>query len=369
VYFGENYDDVAAGTGDTFRGNQGSTSYVAGLPGFAYPEGLVPGTTYYWRIDEVNDTDPNSPWSGPVLSFTIPPKTAYSPNPPDGAEFVGPDNVTLTWTPGFGADVHIVHFGDSFDEVNNSTVGAPFGSTTYDPGALELEKVYYWRVDEFDSIDTHKGDVWSFTTQPETPVVNPNLIGWWKLDGGHGRVVVDSSGYNHHGTCFDESQWVDGRIGGAIQLDGNGDYVDIGSVGISGTAQRTIAGWAKAGTKDIPVWTSVFGFAPDGDTDGTYFDIEVDDAGNYVINIGGWESTFIPVDTQWHHFAVSYNGQVGIWYLDGELVDSLDGEIGTIDHVTIGGRLGNTNSFPGLIDDVRIYDVALSDDEIAALAQ
>jgi hypothetical protein len=111
------------------------------------------------------------------------------------------------------------------------------------------------------------------------------------------------------------------------------------------------------------------GFAPDGNTDGTYFDIEVNDAGNYVINIGGWESIFIPVDTQWHHFAVSYNGQIGTWYLEGELVDSLSGAIGTIDHVTIGGRLGNYNSFPGLIDDVRIYDLALSDDEITALAQ
>jgi hypothetical protein len=369
VYIGENYDDVAAGTGDTFYGNQGSTSYTAGFPGFAYPEGLVPGTTYYWRIAEVNDTDPNSPWSGPVWSFTIPPKTAYNPNPQDGAEFVSPDNVTLTWTPGLGAVVHIVYFGDSFDEVNNSTVGAPFGSTTYDPGALELEKVYYWRVDEFDSIETHKGDVWSFTTQPEIPVVDPNLIGWWKLDGGHGTVVVDSSGYNHHGTCFDESQWADGRIDGAIQLYGVGDYIDIGSVGISGRDPRTLSGWAKASTTDISNWTSVFGFAPNSSADGTYFDVEVDDEGNYAIYIGGWKSVFIPVDTQWHHFAVTYDGNEGSWYLDGQFVNSIVGAVGTIDHATIGGRLGNSNSFPGLIDDVRIYDVALSDDEIAALAQ
>jgi hypothetical protein len=40
----------------------------------------------------------------------------------------------------------------------------PSGLTTYDPGPLELEKVYYWRIDEFDAFATHKGDVWSFTT-------------------------------------------------------------------------------------------------------------------------------------------------------------------------------------------------------------
>ena len=33
---------------------------------FAYPDGLAPGTTYYWRIDEFNNADPNSPWKGPV---------------------------------------------------------------------------------------------------------------------------------------------------------------------------------------------------------------------------------------------------------------------------------------------------------------
>ncbi|MFC1636350.1 LamG-like jellyroll fold domain-containing protein [Planctomycetota bacterium] len=164
VYLGENFDDVDNGTGDTFRGNQTSTMFIAGFPGFAYPEGLVPGTTYYWRIDEVNEADPNSPWKGSVWSFSIPPKTAYSPNPPDGAEFVDPNNVTLTWTPGFGAILHTLYLGDDFNEVNNATGGVPLGSVTYKPDPLELEKVYYWRVDEFDAVDTHKGDVWSFTT-------------------------------------------------------------------------------------------------------------------------------------------------------------------------------------------------------------
>ena len=166
VYLGESYDDVSNATVDSnvFCGNQTATFYVAGFPGFAYPEGLVPGMTYYWRIDEVNEADPNSPWKGDVWSFTIPPKTAYNPDPSDGAEFVGPDNVVLSWTPGFGAKLHTVYFGDNHDEVNNATVGVPSGAATYSPGALEREKVYYWRVDEFDAIATYKGDVWSFTT-------------------------------------------------------------------------------------------------------------------------------------------------------------------------------------------------------------
>jgi len=164
VYFSDNLDDVDNGTGDAFRGNQTATELLAGFPGFLYPDGLVPGTTYYWRIDEVNDADPNSPWRGDVWSFSVPPKTAYNPDPADGAELVDANNVTLSWTPGFRAKLHTVYFGDEFDTVNNATAGVMAGAARYSPGTLEPEKVYYWRIDESDPPTTYKGDVWSFTT-------------------------------------------------------------------------------------------------------------------------------------------------------------------------------------------------------------
>ena len=172
VYMGENFDDVNEGTSDTFQGNQASTFFVIGFPGFLYPDGLVPGTTYYWRIDEVNEADPNSPWKGNVWSFTVPPKTAYGPVPADGSELVDLD-VKLRWTAGFGAKLHYVYFGEDFDEVNNATVGVPQGSAAYTPGTLKLAKTYYWRVDEFDAAATHKGEVWSFTTEGAVSGPNP----------------------------------------------------------------------------------------------------------------------------------------------------------------------------------------------------
>ncbi|MEJ2701604.1 MAG: hypothetical protein P8Z79_04110 [Sedimentisphaerales bacterium] len=165
VYLGVSFDDVNEATpdSDVFQGNQTTTFLVAGFPGFAFPEGLVPGTTYYWRIDEINDADPNSPWKGDVWNFTIPTDKAHNPNPADGAESVDL-NVKLSWETGFGAKTHTVFFGDDFDTVSNATVGNPVGTTTYNPGPLKLAKSYYWRVDEFDGINTHRGDIWSFTT-------------------------------------------------------------------------------------------------------------------------------------------------------------------------------------------------------------
>ena len=168
VYVGENFDDVNNATRDSdlFRGNQalGTEFYIAGFTGYAYPDGLVPGTTYYWRIDEVNEADPNSPWKGDVWSFSLPPKTAYFPVPADGAEFVDLD-VRLTWTAGYSAKLHYIVFGEDFDEVSNAAMGIPYGTTNYSPGPLQLAKTYYWRVDESDGFETYKGEVWSFTTE------------------------------------------------------------------------------------------------------------------------------------------------------------------------------------------------------------
>ena len=71
IYLGDNFDEVNRGTGGTFRGNQLETRFVIGFQGYPYPNGLASGTTYYWRIDEVNDTLPNIPCRGDVWSFTV----------------------------------------------------------------------------------------------------------------------------------------------------------------------------------------------------------------------------------------------------------------------------------------------------------
>ena len=161
VYIGENYADVEAGTNDTFQRNQPSADLTIGFPGFPFPDGLVPGTTYYWRIDEV---DSSGTYKGDVWSFMIAPKKAFSPNPVNGAELVDLD-IELSWAAGLGAKFHTVIFGENFDDVNNAVTGTIAGPAKYKPAALKLARTYYWRVDEFEGPATHRGDVWSFTTE------------------------------------------------------------------------------------------------------------------------------------------------------------------------------------------------------------
>lgn len=175
VYFGDSFEAVNDGLDETYRGNQTSTFFSAGFPGSPYQDGLIRGTTYYWRVDEINENHLDSPWKGPVWSFTIPPKKAYNPVPADGTEFTDL-NVELSWAPGLDAALHTIYFGNNFDEVSNATGNQQQVKTTYTPGQLDFAKTYYWRVDEFGAgrgDETHKGDVWSFTTQGASKNPNP----------------------------------------------------------------------------------------------------------------------------------------------------------------------------------------------------
>ena len=365
VYLGDNLDDVNDGTGDTFRGNQTMAFLVAGFPGFPYPDGLVPGTTYYWRVDEVNEANPDSPWKGPVWSFSVPPRKAYDPDPADGSRYIDP-KPTLRWTPGYGAKLHTVYFGDTFDEVNEATQGMPVAVTTYTPGTLALDTTYYWRVDEFDGATTHTGDVWSFKTLPEIPIQDPNLLCWWKLDEGQGITALDSSGYGHHGTLMGNPQWTVGYDGGALEFDGVGDYVNF--TGTSdlpgGAAPRTMTGWGR--TDSIAGgwrWIAAYGSAGTGlatfiGLNGT--DLYGGGYGDDILLSGFWE-----LDV-WHHISLTYSGTTARLYADGiEVASEAKSWNTSLGRAHIGRQVNDLAEFwTGQIDDVRIYDRVLTAEEI-----
>ena len=370
VYFGDNFDDVNDGTAETSQGNQASMFFIVGFPGFPYPDGLVPGTTYYWRIDEVNDVDPNSPWKGDVWSFTVPPKSANNPNPPDGVKFVDAD-VELSWTEGLGAKLHHVYFGDSFDDVNSAVVGLPQATTTYTPGTLEIDKVYYWRIDEFDGVVTHKGDVWSFRTLPIIDITDPNLLGWWMLDEGYGTTVIDWSGHGSHGVLEGDPQWVAGYDGDALDLDGAGDNVYAAAINLP-TNAFTVALWFNSNSalndssprQDFLYWQTgsrphlTFNRSGTGEI-GLWPNIGEDFDGPLTATRSWAAGT-------WYHIAGTFDGASFKIYVNGNLENVVNhpGIHGDASGLLIGCRTDQRNYFDGKIDDVRLYDTALIQEAI-----
>jgi len=365
VYIGENFDDVNDGAESTFQGNQAAIKLIVGFPGMPFPDGLVPGTTYYWRIDEVNDAEPNSPWKGNVWSFSIPPKNAYDPDPADGAKFIDP-NVELSWNPGFGAMLHTVYFGDNFADVNSAAEGLAQADATYTPGPLELEKTYYWRVDEFDGATTNKGDVLTFRTMPVIAVTDPDMLCWWTLDEGSGRNVLDWSGHGHHGTFRGDPQWVDGYHAGALKLDGVDDDVIHQLPQAQNFDNFTVALWARADRLGQGQYMSPFSsHTPNSsgfqiDVDGTY-------PGNYRTNTAEAPGpAFGPVILEWVHLALVAEGTALQYYYNGTWANSYtysNDEL-LFNEFIIGSSRSNANYFDGAVDDLRVYTKALTQDEV-----
>jgi len=71
-----------------------------------------------------------------------------------------------------------------------------------------------------------------------------DLVGHWTFDEGEGTIAYDSSGNDHHGTLQGDPQWVTGNIGGALEFDGTGDYVEVpDSEGLHLWERFTLAAW------------------------------------------------------------------------------------------------------------------------------
>jgi hypothetical protein len=360
VYFSDDFDAVDTRAAEAFQGNQSVTFLVAGFPGFAFPDGLITGTTYYWRVDEI-EADGSTKHEGDLWSFMIPPRTAYNPIPADGAKFVALDT-SLSWAAGFGSKLHTVYFGDNFDDVNNASGGLPKSDISYSLDTLEKDKTYYWRVDEFDAAATHKGNVWSFTTLPDIAVTDPSLVGWWKLDEGSGTTAVDWSGHDNSGTFVGEPQWVAGQDGDALEFDGD-DWIDCGSTAdLDITDAISIACWVNpAGLSGDNAFAGRNGaYAIKASSDHLRFTTPG------ILDHDGF-NTILQTNT-WQHVAVTFqpdqnNGLV--FYLNG-----LETERMTSSVLNSGSGpflIGNnqwSQFYEGMIDDVRVYNKVLTADEI-----
>ncbi len=176
VYFGTNQSDVTNASPGTPLG-----VYVGRRDANEYsPGALDMETSYYWRIDEVNNA--SGTVAGDVWSSTTAGYTAANPSPEDGL-LVGDlydssVDVSLSWKAGAHAAEtlgHDVYFGTNFDEVNelsstdpdpNDVYKGRRSSASYELSGLGLDATYFWRIDEVNSVHPDgmwKGEVWSFT--------------------------------------------------------------------------------------------------------------------------------------------------------------------------------------------------------------
>lgn len=200
------------------------------------------------------------------------------------------------------------------------------------------------------------------------------------FDESSGVVAQDRSIYHRSGRLMNGPVWTTGLSGGAVSLDGIDDYVEVsGYKGISGIASRTCSAWVKTtGTtyKSIVSWGA--------EQIGQKWVFRIEDTGSLAVGIwGGVASTTATInDGQWHHVATVLNSDGSpsaneiVFYIDGVPQTSNATNTQSIltaafQEVMIGAYRNagvNMTHFNGQLDDVRVYDAALSNQEIQDIA-
>lgn len=288
---------------------------------------------------------------------------AIKPKPADGAMCGQIADLKLSWMPGMYSSEHKVYIGTATDKL--SLLADVSGDSNVIVQELHQDTTYYWRVDEIDANGAiTAGNIWSFITTGK-------LLGWWKLDESTGTIAYDNSGNGNNGTLMGNPVWrpQGGKFGGALEFSGKGDYVEISNeANFDINDQITISAWVNI--TDVPQeWT---GIVTKGDSAWRLSTSFAKNVFHFGIARDDYLNGQATVDSgQWHNVVCVYDGQEIRIYVDGKLDASMPrtGPIGTNDYpVCIGENIELTgHCFHGLIDDVRIYNYALSENEVVKL--
>ncbi len=199
------------------------------------------------------------------------------------------------------------------------------------------------------------------------------MVAWWKLDEKDGRTAADSSGNGHDATLHGHPTWqpAGGKLGGALLLDGNNDCVDTGYD--TNLAMWTAAVWVKSPA--APTSTNPCGPVHREKNLQINWNHPVDQfRGAAGVCIGGtWHGAgFGELEPDaWHHLVATFDGKSLRAYKNGALVMANGGASGVPDAETKTLKLGrharDNACFAGVIDDVRIYNYGLSEEQVKEL--
>ena len=195
------------------------------------------------------------------------------------------------------------------------------------------------------------------------------LIAHWKLDEIEGAIAYDSIGDND-GILYGNPIWqpMGGMLGGALEFDGDNDYVDCGTFNPSdATGQLSICLWAKWNGLNGR-YQGLIGKRNSWNVNNMMWQLETSHiSGNVMFEREGYAGVAggILTEGDWEHWCVTFDGATAIIYRMGEEVNRGAFSFGskTDAQVVLGGS-NAANPFNGALDDVRIYDCALNAAEI-----
>ena len=380
------------------------------------------GHAYRVRVRMKDDTGRWSHWSNHIQFITGQPTSAlilndlritelmYNPAPPDPGdpndnddfEFIelkniGPNTIDLTYVS--FADGITFDFNDSSvtsldpcDFVlvvrNRSAFESRYGTglsniiageykdnaqNSLENNGENIKLIDFWNgtIAEFEYKDDWypitNGDGFSLTMidTSDSMLYGPEegLYAHWKFDDGSGGTAIDSAGTNN-GILNGEPTWTNGRIDGALSFDGIDDYVAVPTIVPLIGNTVTVHAWICT-SEFAGLWNLIL---TQNAGSGYYFYVDSGRPTFYLV-VGAAYVKAISTEAisagQWYHVAGTNDGTNLKLYINGQLKDSATstGFLGVSSNAYIGHGPASSLYYNGLIDDVRIYNRALSESE------
>ncbi len=314
-----------------------------------------------------------------------------TPMPESGQRTEEPDHVEVSWAGGVLAEKFIVYLGTDENALQQQAELAP-DQFSYTFDGLQPESTYYWRVDAVAADEVAEGDVWTFQTISGVPETG-ELVAHFRLDETSGTVAHDASPYAHHGTLqgFEENPWIaDGHRGGALKYTTQEGETTAGIV-VPAADQFafddnsfTISLWMRSAENTYTPSSDNAYLISKGTFGGVgkWYGVQLHHNNRIVFAVDDnvvKSEVFADVEEvdlysgTWKHVVAvrDRDEQKLLLYIDGELVkEGGDGTVGGIAQRDLDLLIGNSveeKPYRDDLDDVRLYNYALSGEEVSAL--
>lgn len=337
-------------------------------------DSLKNNNTYYWRVrasNAIGFSEWSASWSFTTVGEVSVPAVPELISPGNQAELL-PVNPILVWSASSKATSYNIQISLVNDMSISFAEASGINTTSFQLDSLQRGTTYYWRVAAVNNSGISEwSSVWSFTTvQPVS-----NLVAYWKMDEGSGSLLIDQSGVGNNGVIPNGVLWVTGISGLALRLNGSAQYASVmDNESLDLTNALTIAGWIKP-EKLASQYLVQKGLLVDGyqfhllSTGKVSFQINQVSSQLFKLN----SNTLYPYDgNTWMHIATTFDGAGIKLYINGTLDKSISfgtpvTAVTNNEGLVIGAKNDFKSAFKGAIDELYIYNTALTGVEIANL--
>jgi hypothetical protein len=292
----------------------------------------------------------------------------FNPAAPSGLalEALSSSRIRLTWQDGSSNEDGFVVERSTDNQQFNPVATVAAGVTTYEDAALLGSTRYYYRVRAANAAGA------SGHTAVQTAITQiGTAVATYRFVEGEGTVVTDGSGRGNTGTLGGGVAWTtQGRVALGLRFDGSG-YVTIPDApSVNPTGGLSVAAWVKA-----DYWNGGSRIISKGRADDQYNLFNAGGMLNFRLTLVGQIATPVPSAGAWHHVAATYDNATMRIYVDGVLAASAPAYgplLTTTDPLYFGSKVGPGgtahDSFVGVMDEVYVFERAITAAEVSALA-